>query len=265
MDRRFLITVVVATIAIELVSPLCAEPPAITVAPLSEGEAPVPLQRSPRAPQLFVVFIGGMDSDPTPEQNAGTAQRRQGNSGLFQLCGDLREERVVAEYFNWNGTRAGALKAPNPPRSPGIADFIRDHAQSHPRDRIALVGNSWGGHTALEVAQNLRANDAPVAVSLVVFLDAASTGRATRPPKEFPENLNHIVQFHTRNVFVWKGLAPDRRLETIDLGDAGAGYMRDGKPAYNAPFDFQAHVAAEWDDRIHADIRRRLLELLPED
>ena len=58
-------------------------------------------------------------------------------------------------------------------------------------------------------------------------------------------------------------LPRDKRLETIDLGDPDAGYMREGRPAYNAPFNFEAHVAAEWDERIHADIERRLLDLLP--
>jgi pimeloyl-ACP methyl ester carboxylesterase len=218
---------------------------------------------SRRAPHLLAVFIGGMDSDPTPEQIAGSAPRQQGNSGLFQLMGDVQQERVVAEYFNWNGTRAGTLNSPQPPRSPTIAEFIREHLQRHAQDRVALVGNSWGGHTALEVAQDLFRHETPNAVALVVFLDASSAGRAQAPPKELPMNLNRVVHFHTRNVFVWRTLPRDRRLETIDLGNPTTGYMREGRPAYNAPFDFQAHVAAEWDERIHADIRRRLLDLVP--
>lgn len=249
MDRRFLVPVHFAAIVTAFVASSRAEPPREAAAPR-------------RPPHVLAVFVGGMDSDPTPEQIAGSAPRGRGKSGMYQLCGDLRGERVVAEYFNWNGTRAGELKSPQPPRSPAIADFVREHVYQHAYDRVALVGNSWGGHTVLEVAQNLRSNETPVAVALTVFLDASSAGRGAGPAKPLPENVNHIVQFRTRNVFVWKALARDRRLEAIDLGSETAGFMREGRPAYNAPFDFQAHVAAEWDERIHADIRRRLLDLL---
>ena len=50
-------------------------------------------------------------------------------------------------------------------------------------DRVAIVGNSWGGHTALEVLQQLGTGEAPLAVHLVVFLDASSTGRGPARPK----------------------------------------------------------------------------------
>jgi hypothetical protein len=216
-----------------------------------------------RAPQLFVVFIGGMDSDPTPEQIDGTAPPNTGNSGLYQLCGRMPRERVVAEYFNWNGTRAGFLKTPEPPGSPAIAAAIREHADHRPQDRIALVGNSWGGHTAFEAIRLLRAADAPLAVDLAIFLDASSTARGA-PPQEFPENVNRLVQYRTRNAFVWKALPRERRVESIDLGDPAAGFMRNGRPAYGAAFDFQAHIAAEWDERIHDAIRERLLALVRE-
>jgi hypothetical protein len=253
MNRRLLPSLVFAALAVTfLTAPLCAESPANDLLPAR------------RAPHVLAVLIGGMDSDPTPEQITGTAPRQQGNSGLFQLKGGLQGERVVAEYFNWNGTRAGEIKSQKPPRSPAIAGFVRDHLQRHPQDRVALVGNSWGGHTAFEVVRDLRQNEAPVAVALTVFLDASSAGRAQGEPKELPENVNRYVHFHTRNVFVWRALSPHRRLETIDLGNPAAGYLREGGPAYNAPFDFKAHVAAEWDERIHTDIRRRLLDLIPE-
>jgi hypothetical protein len=38
--------------------------------------------------------------------------------------------------------------------------------------------------------------------------------------------------------------------------------MTRGVPAYNAAFNVQAHVAAEWDENIHKDIQARLLELI---
>jgi hypothetical protein len=218
-----------------------------------------------RPPHLLVVLIGGMDSDPTAAQIAGTARRNEGNSGLYRMRHDLLRDRVLPEYFNWNGTRAGELKTPMPPRSSAIAACIRAHLKKHPQDRVALVGNSWGGQTALEAIELLRRSEAPLAVHLVVFLDAASVGRGQPPPRELPENVGRFVQYRTRNVFVWGKLPADTRLESIDLGNPAAGFMQNGQPPYNAPFDFRSHVAAEWDERIHQDIERRLLELLPDD
>lgn len=227
--------------------------------PTSAGVARAPV------PRLYVVLIGGMHSDPTAAQIAGTAARREGNSGLYQLLGDLQlNDQVVAEYFNWNGTRAGQLNAPHPPRTEGIVNCIREHMQQSPGDRLAIVGNSWGGHTAIEVTQALLASDAPLAFDLAVFLDASSTARGKRKPKRLPININHAVHYFTHNLFVWGKWPAGDRLENIDLGDKACGYRSDGGPAYQSAFDFRAHVAAEWDDRIHADIKRRLLEVLPE-
>jgi pimeloyl-ACP methyl ester carboxylesterase len=220
--------------------------------------------RQPPA-KLLVVLIGGIDSDPTPAQIDGTAERAKGNSGLYRFAGDLTRADVLPEYFNWNGTRAGEIDNPRPPKSPAIAAFIRDHLQARLWDRVALVGNSWGGHTALEVVRLLRRDEAPIAIDLAVFLDASSTGRATPPPKVLPENVNRIFHIRTRNLFVWGVLPPDRRLQSIDLGDPAAGFMQNGRPAYDATFDFHAHIAAEWDERVHDEIRKRLLELLPAD
>jgi len=223
-----------------------------------------PGSRSVTSPGLFIVLIGGMDSDPTPAQIAGTAPKSQGNSGLYQLRNELVQGGIRAEYFNWNGTRAGRISDPRPPRSAGIAKFIREHVQSHPWDQVALVGNSWGGHTAWEVCRELIESETPVAVQLVVFLDPSSTGRARAPrPEKLPWNINRSVNYFTRNAFVWREWPDEPRLENVDLGHPANGFMRDGRPAYDARLNFAAHVAAEWDPRIHEDIRRRLLRLLP--
>lgn len=212
---------------------------------------------------LLVVLIGGIESDPTPEQIAGTAGRNEGNSGLFRLAGDLAREQVIPEYFNWNGTRAGKIKDKNPPRARGIAEFIDTHVQKFPVDRVAIVGNSWGGHTALEVVQQLRSSETPLAVNLVVFLDASSTGRGPARAKALPVNVNRAVSYFTRNVFVWGRWDAGLRLENIDLADPAWRSRHGGSPDYSAPFDVRGHTAAEWDEEIHADIRRRLLEILP--
>jgi pimeloyl-ACP methyl ester carboxylesterase len=213
---------------------------------------------------LLTVLIGGIESDPTPAQIAGTAARNEGNSGLYRFAGDIANELVVPEYFNWNGTRAGEIKSKDPPGSRGIAGFIRLHLQEFPADRVAIVGNSWGGHTALEVVRQLRESETPLAISLVVFLDASSTGRGPVRPKALPVNVNRAVSYYTRNAFVWGKWDGGTRLDNVDLGDPANRFIVNGEPPYNAPFDVRGHVAAEWDDEIHSDIKRRLLKLLPE-
>jgi len=215
-----------------------------------------------REPRLLVILIGGMDSDPTPAQMAGTARRNEGNSGMFQLASDLQREGVVPVYYNWNGSQAGELKRAKAPGTKTIAEFTRGHVREHPNDRVAIVGNSWGGQSAIEVVRMLREGDTPVAIQLLVLLDAASAGRGAKPPDRLPENTNRIVQYRTHNVFVWSELGRDNRLTAIDLGNPDAGFMQEGRPAYHAPFDFRAHVAAEWDEKIHDDIRRRLAAVL---
>jgi pimeloyl-ACP methyl ester carboxylesterase len=228
-----------------------------------DGASPVVRQTTRRPVHLLAVLIGGIDSDPTAQQIDGTAGRAQGNSGLFRFAGDIAADDVVPEYFNWNGTRAGKIQTEKPPGSRAIADFVRAHLQSFPGDRVAIVGNSWGGHTALEVARELHAREVPLAIDLVVFLDPSSTGRGPARPKSLPVNVNRAVSYSTRNLFVWGKWGAAKRLENIDLGDPANGFINDGEPAYDARLDMRAHVAAEWDENIHRDIKRRLLKLLP--
>jgi len=220
-------------------------------------------QTAPRRPRhLLVILIGGVDSDPSPAQLDGTAARHEGNSGLYRLAADITQERVLPEYFNWNGTRAGKIKDKKPPMFHGIAEHIRRHLQEFPGDRVAIVGNSWGAHTALEVLQDLSTGEAPLAVDLVVFLDPSSTARGPARPTVLPVGVNRAVNYFTRNSFVWGKWDAGLRLKNIDLGDPAEGFMVRGGPAYNAAFNLQAHVAAEWDENIHKDIQARLLDLL---
>ncbi len=211
----------------------------------------------------LVVLIGGMDSDPTPEQIAGKSPRHAGNSGMYRLRGDLHSPRVATEYFNWNGTRASRINTKPAPQAAVIAETIRQHVRQHPRDLVILVGNSWGGHTTWEVCQTLVESSAPVAIDYVVFLDPSSTGRANEArPKHLPININRATNFYTRNLFGWRKWPRDERIENIDLGDERSGFQTPDGPAYNSTFDFKAHVAAEWDERIHAAIHKRITDLV---
>jgi hypothetical protein len=203
-----------------------------------------------------------MDSDPTPAQLAGTA-KRGGNSGLYRLQGDIQHERITTKYFNWNGTQAGQIKSKPKADITQIVDTIRGHVDKHPRDTVILIGNSWGGHTAWDVCQSLVESDAPVAIDYVVFLDPASTGRANAArPKQLPINIKRATNIYTRNVFGWRRWPDEARIENIDLGNPVTGYLEKGGPAYDSAFDFSAHVAAEWDEKIHAAIKRKIFDLL---
>ena len=226
--------------------------------------AAIGLAESPAKP-LHVAFIGGFDSEPTADQIAEKAPRGIGNSGMFQLAGDLRKEGISAEYFNWNGTSAGKMNAQPAPLSKGIAEQLRKHHQEHPKHRLAIVGNSWGGHTAWEVSQ-LLAEEPAVPLELVVFLDPSSVGRFDKAqPEKLPSSIQKAVTLATRNALGWKKWKDEPRAEFIDLGDPANGFLKKPGPAYDSLFDVKAHIAAEWDDAIHKEIRTRLLKVANED
>ncbi|MFM8286916.1 MAG: hypothetical protein ACKOGA_09335 [Planctomycetaceae bacterium] len=230
----------------------------------NDGPPPtLPVARRPA--QLVCVFIGGMNSDPSPRQIAGTAKRREGSSGMYRLAREIGREGVEAVYFNWNGTEPGRINDSNPPLAGAIVSYLRDRLRTHPSDRIALVGNSWGGLTAWQAADELARSETPLAIDLLVLLDPSSTGRALQPPRERPLTVNASANYYTRNRFVWGAWPVALPHEDIDLGDPAQGFLREKGPNYANPLDFPAHVAAEWDDRIHLDIRNRLWRLIPQE
>lgn len=213
---------------------------------------------SPRpVPPACVILIGGIDSDPTPQQLAGTAPRGQGQSGMYQLAGDLAKEGLATEYFNWNGSRAGQI-TDKPPLAAGISQFIQERHATRPTEQLAIVANSWGGHTAWEVCEALTAAEVPITV--VVFLDPSSLGRAkSSRPAQLPRCIRTARNYYTRNVFGWREVPHEERLVNVDLGDAKHGFLVQHGPKYDAAFDTQAHIAAEWDPRIHREITQQVL------
>ena len=182
---------------------------------------------------------------------------------MYRLCRDLQEgDGIAAEYFNWNGTRAGNIRMRKPPMAAGIARFLRERRSKHPDERLVIVGNSWGGHTAREVCEQLA--EAPaVPIEEVVFLDPASLGRTVngKRPGGLPPNVSHAVNYFTRHKLSWRHWPDEPRVENIDLGDPKHGFLIEKGPHYDSPIDFKAHVAAEWDEYIHLDIRRRIRKL----
>ncbi|MGD9857742.1 MAG: hypothetical protein AB7U20_22595, partial [Planctomycetaceae bacterium] len=178
-------------------------------------------------------------------------------------CGDLMHwDGIAAEYFNWNGTRAGDIRLRNPPMAAGIAEFLRERRPTHPEERLVIVGNSWGGHTAREVCELLAVEPA-IPVELVVFLDPSSLGRTLNGKRSggLPRNVTAAVNYFTQHKLSWRDWNDEPRVENIDLGDPQRGYLLDRGPHYNSAVDFKAHVFAEWDERIHIDIRLRIRKL----
>jgi hypothetical protein len=47
-------------------------------------------------------------------------------------------------------------------------------------------------------------------------------------------------------------------VKNVDLGDPANGYVYPGGPKYDSVFNWTAHVSAEWDEQIHADIRQQV-------
>jgi len=221
---------------------------------------PSPNASPAAAAVTHVVLIGGFDSDPTPAQLNGTAKRGVGNSGMYQLRGDLLRRNLSADYFNWNGTAAGHINDDNPPGAAVIVQHIRRHVREHPSCRLGLVGNSMGGHTAWEVCEQLDRGEPRVSVKLLVLLDPSSSVRVqeVKRPEKLPANVEAGVQYASRNIVIWRPLPDEKRILNIDLADPQHGFLRPGGPNYAAVFDPNAHIGAEWDDRIHADICRRL-------
>ena len=242
-----------------------ALPPRCGAQPGNSERSPTTVTPVKRPAQLVCVFVGGMNSDPSPRQIAGTAKRREGSSGMYRLAGDVRREGVETVYFNWNGTSPGQINDSNPPLANAIVTYLREHMRVHPGDRIAMVGNSWGGLTAWQAAEELARSETPLAIDLLVLLDPSSTGRALQPPGERPVTVNASANFYTRNRFVWGPWPVAPPHEDIDLGDPARGFLRESGPNYANPLDFPAHVAAEWDERIHLAIRDRLWRLIPQD
>lgn len=214
-----------------------------------------PIASSP----VHVVLIGGFVSDPSPEQLEGMAGRG-GNSGLFRLLGDLSQyDRVSAEYFNWNGTRAGKIKSAAPPMAAGIAKSVREHHAAHPDQRLIIVGNSWGGHAARETCELLAVMPV-VPIEHVIFLDPSSLARVKHGQRtgELPANVKRATNYYTHHLLSWRRWDNEPRVTNIDLGDPKYGFQFEGGPPYDSTIDTRGHIYAEWDERIHYDIRRRI-------
>lgn len=232
----------------------------VIVTMLGWGSLLAPAQADEQPPTstevaTHVVLIGGFDSDPTLAQRAGTAQRGEGNSGMYQLRNDLRARKLTAEYFNWNGTTAGEIARDD---APGVAAIVT-HLRAAPRRRMAIVGNSWGGHTAWEACQQLSREESTFRIDLLIFLDPSSAGRPmSKRPEQLPGNVTQAVQYASRSAVVWQPWPTDPRIEHLDLANPQHGFLRPAGPPYGSLFSPKAHIGAEWDDLINADIVRRI-------
>ena len=205
-----------------------------------------------------IVVISGFESDPTAEQIAGTSPRRVGNSGMYQLMGDLKAKNFDCSFYNWNGTQAGNIRDKKAPKSKGIAADMLARLEDNPDTEFVLIGHSWGGHTLLEVAAELSENEKAI-IKYATVVDPSSLMRGKRV-EQLPVNIPILVNYYTGNAFCWGAWKDEERVENIELGDSANGFSVDGRPNYGSKFDTHAHTAAEWDEKIHADICKRVTE-----
>lgn len=207
----------------------------------------------------LVVVISGFRSDASAEQLAGTAPRGRGTSGMYQLTQDLKKAGFRTLFFNWNGTEAGKFTEQLPPGSEAITKAIHMACEECETRSLVVVGHSWGAHTMLEVAEELRTNG-DRKIDLSIGVDPSSAARGERPDK-LPSNIRQLVNFYTRNAFTWGAWRDDPRVENVDLGDAQHGFIGKGKPNYASAFDIAAHNAVEWDEQLHGAIVARIRQL----
>jgi len=196
--------------------------------------------------------MSGRMSDASADQLSNKAKHGEGNSGMYQLTGELKKAGIDSLFFNWNGTSAGHYNDKVAPGAKAIVAAIHSACEKNKKLHLVLVGHSWGGHTMLEVATRL--NSEPVKmIDLAIGIDPSSFG-LDENPKQLPPNIRRLVYFHTRNAFVWPEWKGEKRVDAIDLGDPKRGFMKKGSPNYAAPFDFDAHNAIEWDERVHSEV-----------
>ena len=140
------------------------------------------------------------------------------------------------------GTAPVPANLERPESSPGARDrrvHFRTAAAAPRRPCRPIVGNSWGGHTALEVLQHERsagsAGGAPGGVPRPVV-------DGTRParPAALPVNANRAVSYCTRNAFVWGKWTLGSGSRT-SIWVTRMPFMKNGKPAYDAQFDARRH------------------------
>ncbi len=213
-------------------------------------------QESQDFANALVVVISGFHSDPTPAQIRQEAPRGSGNSGMYQLLGDLKANAFQAKFFNWNGTAAGEFSHKDAPGADGITYYIRNAFKEHRFERLVLIGHSWGGHTMLEVARKLE-NEPKIIISLAIGVDPSSLSRGKRPA-ELPQTVKSCVIYHTQNAFVWGAWNGCDRVENVNLGNPANGFKSENGGDYSSVLDIKAHNAAEWDEGIHRDILRRV-------
>jgi pimeloyl-ACP methyl ester carboxylesterase len=210
----------------------------------------------PLPESTLVAIMSGRMSDASADQISNKAMRGQGNSGMYQLMGDLKKAGFTTLFFNWNGTSAGHYNDDHAPGAKAIAAAIRDAYAKHKKEHLVLIGHSWGGHTMLEVAQRLN-SEPPIKIELAIGIDPTSFGLGERA-RQLPSNIGRLVSFRSRNAFGWTSWKDETRVEPIDLGNPANGYMKNGNPDYAAAFDLTAHNAIEWDERVHAELISRI-------
>ncbi len=136
--------------------------------------APLPSEQTSTKP--LIVFFGGFFDERTENVKGWASSVRYGN------------DDVTTMYFGWAD------------RSEAVAGVI-DHLNEHPQSPVILVGHSYGGDTALNVASDLSQLETPVSVQLVVTLDPVSRiSRGTFRGDLKSKNVEQWINVWTSNL-----------------------------------------------------------------
>jgi pimeloyl-ACP methyl ester carboxylesterase len=249
-NSRLILALIVGAIGLALAS--CSSNQEAKVVPAKTNEPEIAFK---------VILISGFESDPTASQIAGTSFRGSGNSGIFQMLGDLQTQKIDCQFFNWNGTDAGDIHNPSAGGTARIVESIAEVSRATPETRYIFVGHSWGAHTILEVAKSLE-EFPEIQIHSAFVIDPSSLMRGERM-KELPTNVPRLTNYYTGNMFCWGQWKDESRVENIALGDSANGFNE--HVDYGAALDTNAHTHAEWDEKIHADICSRIGSIVGSD
>ena len=188
-----------------------------------------------------------------------------GGHTAWQVCRVLNGETVAPVGGGQASIDTSAVR--NEAEVNAQESIVTNKSPATPNEQVVDTGGKPESPTGLAGAPQespvAQPEETEVAVDLVVFLDPSSFGRTKDPnPTVMPPNVRGVVNYFTRNTFSWNKLSDDPRIKNVDLGDPQNGFVYPGGPKYDSVLNWTAHVSAEWDERIHAEIRRQIRDAI---
>ena len=214
--------------------------------PGAEGIARLIRQRLARSPDAKVLLVGNSWGGHTAWQVSRVLNGEMVESvGQVQSSIDSSSIRSAS-----NQTETAVTEVPATLKAPDISSVGAEEE-----------GTNAGRADAESTLK--RHEETIVQLELVVFLDPSSFGRTKDSnPTVLPPNVRSAINYFTRNSFSWSNWPNEPRVNNVDLGDSANGFVYPGGPKYDSVFNWSAHVSAEWDERIHAEIRRQIRDAI---